>query len=379
MLLSPVMLLFYQANGLGAKELFFFQGVFYLVSLLAEAPVGYFSNKVSRKYLLLFSFSLYFILISLWVFMRGYYVILVGEMIFAVSKISMDNAMSGYLYDYLGQKNMQNKMSVAYGHLNFFLALGTAVAALIGVVLYEHFGINLMLFAQLLLIASTIILMTTLPNIKNTIVKKETLKEDVLSFIESLRAILRRKSLKYHIFLSGLLTSCSILFALSFQPLIQNSLLPVFMFGVVMFFNHGTRSVASLLVNKVEKYLSLSGMSKWLLFLFSLSFVLILSAIKLNNKIFTVLTIFLVCLFIGLQLIFTTIHVSRLHKKVSDTCRGSIMAVNNFVSRAAAAIILLTSKIFTTKSKLDIYFIVVFLVFILICPYLTNKVSNAEE
>ena len=52
LLLTPVTLLFYQENGLTAQHLFFFQGIFYLTSILSEIPVGYISDAISRKYLL---------------------------------------------------------------------------------------------------------------------------------------------------------------------------------------------------------------------------------------------------------------------------------------------------------------------------------------
>ena len=45
-LLSPVLLLFYQENGLTVKDLFFFQGIFYLTSILSELPVGYISDAI---------------------------------------------------------------------------------------------------------------------------------------------------------------------------------------------------------------------------------------------------------------------------------------------------------------------------------------------
>ena len=105
MLLVPIMLLFYQENGLGVRELLYFQGIFYLTSIIVEIPVGYLSNNISRKHLLLISFSIYMGITLLWLHYHGYFIILVGEILFAISKIIMDNAMSGYLYDYLEKRN----------------------------------------------------------------------------------------------------------------------------------------------------------------------------------------------------------------------------------------------------------------------------------
>ena len=104
-LLSPVMLLFYQENGLSVQDLFFFQGIFYLTSIIMEFPAGYLSDLISRKQVMLISFVIFLGINFMWLFGHGYFVILLGEILFGVSKVLMDNAVSGYLYDYLITKN----------------------------------------------------------------------------------------------------------------------------------------------------------------------------------------------------------------------------------------------------------------------------------
>ena len=78
LLLSPVMLLFYQENGLTVSELFFFQGIFYLFSVLLEIPVGYLSDSISKKNVLFLSLFVFFLINLLWLFFNGYYIILAG-------------------------------------------------------------------------------------------------------------------------------------------------------------------------------------------------------------------------------------------------------------------------------------------------------------
>ena len=84
LLMQPVMLLFYQENGLSVKELFFFQGIFYLTSLIFEIPAGYLSDTISRKRVLIISFIIFLSINVLWLFCHGYYAILTGEILFAI-------------------------------------------------------------------------------------------------------------------------------------------------------------------------------------------------------------------------------------------------------------------------------------------------------
>lgn len=378
MLLYPIMLLFYQQNGLSAQELFFFQGVSYFTAILAEAPVGYISNNYSRKNLLLTSFSIYLLITFLWILFAGYKIILIGEILFAISKIMMDNAMSGYLYDYLDSQNQKEKMPKYYGYLNSNLALGTTFAAIIGTFIYTKFGTNTILYTQALIISIIIALMASLPKIKISNSTQIKSYKSLSIFIDSLKNILKNKEIKYHIIFSGILTSCSILFALSFQPLIQNSLLPVFMFGVVAFSNHGIRAIASFCAHKFKNF----DLKRYALALFGfylISFILIINSFEIENPIYTTVTILIICIIIGFQLIFTILHIARLHTFVTIENRGSLMSINNFVSRLASAIILLTSRFFVNKSGFEIYYLVIFTFVMIFGTYLIINMPKVRR
>lgn len=372
MLLFPVMLLFYQQNGLSVQELFFFQGVSYFVSIIAELPVGYLSNNFSRRQLLMTSFLMYLLVTVLWLIYSGYWIVLFGEVLFGISKIIMDNAMSGYLYDYLDKTNREEQMTKYYGLLNCYLALGTSVAAIIGTYIYAKYGTKVILVSECFIISVIIALIASLPNIK--ISKVVTFNESVKHFITSARRIVLNQSIIYHILLSGLLTGCSILFALSFQPLIQHSSLPIFMFGVVAFVNHFLRSLGSF-CSKFLNNVSIAKIANALLWLYVLAFLLILFAFKIKNGIFTTVSIILICFFIALQLIFAILNVSRLHTYVPINNRGVLMSVNNLVTRSFAAIILITSKLFINKSGYEVYYIIVFVLFYVICSFLVTKIN----
>ena len=166
LLLAPVMLLFYQENGLTYKHLFLFQGIFYLTSILSEFPVGYLSDKFSRKLLLIWSFSIFLCITFIWLAFKGFWIILIGEIMYAISKVMLDNATSGYLYDYLCQYRCKKQMTKLYGYVNFYLAFGTAIAAIIGSLIYSHYGSSAVLWIEFVIILIGISLVLSLPNNK---------------------------------------------------------------------------------------------------------------------------------------------------------------------------------------------------------------------
>ena len=81
-LMLPVMLLFYQANGLTKGDYFLFQGIFSIAALLFEIPAGYIADWFSRKKMLILSYLLFIARLLLWFFFGGFWIVSVGELLF---------------------------------------------------------------------------------------------------------------------------------------------------------------------------------------------------------------------------------------------------------------------------------------------------------
>lgn len=374
LLMQPVMLLFYQENGLSVKELFFFQGLFYLTSLIFEIPAGYLSDTISRKRVLIISFIIFLSINVLWLFCHGYYAILTGEILFAISKVMMDNSMSGYLYDYINFDETKKSMVKYFGYLNFYLAAGTALAALAGTCMYSKYGADVILISEIFLISISIFLVISLPSIKPPSNKVADISQKIKKFLSITNNLYQNASIKYYVYYSGLLTSFSILFALSFQPVMQNALFPIFLYGVVAFFNHAVRGFAGVAAGKWFRNFDIKKMVVLLFLLYVIAFMCIFEVLSLKNVMLVTLLLFLICIIIGIQLIFTILHVSRLHGLVPIDGRGSLMAVNNFVSRILAAFVLIFSKIFIDKCGLYTFFLAAFCIFLISCSYFMVKI-----
>ena len=365
LLLSPIMLLFYQENGLSVGELFFFQSLFYLTSIIMEIPVGYLSDNINRKNVLILSFSIFLSITFLWLFLKGYWIVLLGEVLFAVSKVMRDNAASGYLYDYLKSQNQHQTMTKHYGYLNFFLAIGTTLAALIGTWLYVKYGSKIILLIEVVIISISILLLASLPKCFTSDKKHlESIKHRTQEFINTAKKIYKNKSIMNYIYYSGLLTSFSVLFALSFQPLIQNAMLPVALFGVAAFMNHGTRAGVSIITGKISKLFSIRKMIIPLFILYIIAFGCIFMLLQIKNAPLVISLILAVCLIIGCQLLFTIRHVSRLHEFVDSENRGNLMSINNFFSRTMTFIILLCSKLLIDKVGFTNFYTACFCIFL---------------
>ena len=381
-LLNPVILLFYTENGLGVKELFLFQSIFYLTCILLEIPIGHLSDFVSKKTSLITSYVFFFLTIFIWFFFQGYWAILTGEILFAFSKVLVDNAQSGYLYDYLYEKNRNDEMSNKYAKLNFFLAIGTTIAAIIGTYLYSTFGSKIVLAILLLISIVCILLVTTLD--KDT--KKHTEKNLHLSIMEKIKQLYtflketrHNKSIMYYIYYSGLLSAFSIFFALSFQPLLYKISSPIFFFGVVALSNHGVRAIFSALTCKILNSFRIKTMIIPLYILYIIAFCSIGVILIKKDLNITISLIFLICLIIGCQLMFSIRHISRLHTLVSSKNRGKLISINNLFSRSTGFVILFSLKYFMDNIGFENYYLILFCIFAPLGFILMLKVNGVKE
>ena len=78
--------LFYLQNGLNLSDFLLFQSIFYFTSLIMEIPAGYIADIFSRKKVLIFSYLLFMFRIILWIFAPNYWTILIGEILYGLSK-----------------------------------------------------------------------------------------------------------------------------------------------------------------------------------------------------------------------------------------------------------------------------------------------------
>ena len=147
----PVSFLFYLYNGLNLADFVFFQSIFYFTCLLSEIPAGYLGDIFPRKNILIFSYSLFLLRIILWLTMQGYWIILAGEILYGLSKACYRGVSDGYIYDWLKNNNISDKMLNKYGKYNFYMSAGCAISGILGALLYKFYGFKPLLCFELII------------------------------------------------------------------------------------------------------------------------------------------------------------------------------------------------------------------------------------
>lgn len=380
--LLPVLLFFYQENGLTVGDFYLIQGLIVFFAFLFEIPAGYLGDIFPRKYILITAYALFLGRLFLWIFFRGFEIILMGEFLYSCSKACFDSVSSSFIYDILKKNNEENKMVKAYSNFNASMYIGTGIAALLGAGLYAKLGSHVLLIAEFIIYSSAIILLSTLPNAHrpNKMVSIG-IKERLKKFWVAVRYILKSRKYCYLVLFSGFMVGVSHFFFWSFQPLMKNSgIIPsisltdladslgwdarvfgetfwnylleldwldyIKVMGVVIFINNLIRSSFSYFSATLAKHISLFwlGNIAFIMEIVGCVFSFILMKMGQISPIHCLLFIIFLCVCIGLQLIFTISHISRLHRLINPKIRSLSSSVNMMTGRLLTSLMLMAPK-----------------------------------
>lgn len=133
----PISFLFYLENGLTFSDFILFQSIFNITCLCAKIPMGFLGDIFSKKYILIFSYFLFLLRVILWINFSGFWIILVGEILYGLFKAFYKGNVDSYIYEWLSKCNKEQHMLPDYGKLSFYTSMGSAISCFVGVILFK--------------------------------------------------------------------------------------------------------------------------------------------------------------------------------------------------------------------------------------------------
>lgn len=368
--LLPVLLLFYQKNGLTIGDFFLFQGVFSIASILFEIPSGYLADLFSKKKILILSFTFFLLRCLLWFFFAqyGYWIILIGEILFAAQKSFFSGISDAYIYEYLEANGQEKSMTKRYGFLCAFLSLGTALSSLTAAGLYsvisqwsmKHFGQDygfmVLILLEIILTVLAIILLFQLPETATRKSrKKKSLKEIYSHFFRIMKWTFYKRILRYHIIFNAFLWGGTTLFVWLFQPMMQILVFPIVLYGCVYFVNHFCRTFFSFSAGKIVQYMSLNkiGIISYMWYVLGFIFTILILNINTISLKMSLLYFSFLCIGTGWQMLYGNVNLTRLHVLVPKYMRATVSSVNSMMGRLLSAIFLILLKFLTADFSLE--------------------------
>lgn len=369
--------LFYMANGLTLSDFLFFQSIFYFTGLIAEIPAGYIGDILPRKNILIFSYSLFIIRILLWIAIPNYYTILIGEILFGLSKSFYDGVSDGYIYDYLKENNLKEQMLNNYGKFNFFMSTGSAISCLVGAFLYKFVGFNILLSFELFCCLIAITLLTFLPQVQQH-AHKTSFNLHIKKILIIIKDTCKNQKITTYMLYAGILSGLTSVFVWNFQPFMKSFAVPVILFGVVYFFNHMTRAFCSMKAGQFLKQISLANLG-WLVGLFySFCFFISFYTLNVGNMYLCIVVLITICAAIGFQMVFNIGNISRIHEKISSNKRATVSSFNSMLGSLFSGTLLMFCKFVSDRISIQIS-LFIFMIITIFITLIMKQVLKKNE
>jgi predicted MFS family arabinose efflux permease len=132
LMIAPIIIPFYKANGLSATQILVTQAVFSLSMLIFEVPSGYLSDVIGRRKTLIICATSYPLGIFVYAFSSSFFGFLCAETILGFSLSMRSGTDSAILYDTLLQMDQVRSYKKYEGRAFFFERLGTSLASVSG-------------------------------------------------------------------------------------------------------------------------------------------------------------------------------------------------------------------------------------------------------
>ncbi len=348
--LAPVLIFFYQQNGLSITDFVLFQGIFQLTGILFEIPCGYIADIISKKKVLILAFTCFFLRAVLWLSFSGIYIVLLGELFNALSRAFLSGVYDSYIFDYLRDKNKTRHMLKEVGKANFAMSSGAMFAAIFSASLYNKYGTIILLSLEFILTLTSIALLLTLPNPPSASPNAQTLKEKFIEIKETTIFTIKNQNINIYILYSALLFSTTSLFCWCFQPLLKVSSAPVILFSLIYVINHALRAIFSYYVNKLKKFFGFNRLLVITTFLCVYSFACMILSFHFQQPNIAFICLIFVCIGIGFQLAFAIANINHIHSFALEETRATISSVNNMLQQTISGLSLICFKFIIAPS-----------------------------
>lgn len=266
MLFTPVMVLFFQENGLNMTQVFLLNSLYSIAIVLLEVPSGYFADRFGRRTSLILGSATYLTGISIYSLGTGFWEFLFAEMIVALSTSFNSGANSAMLYDTLEAVGRQQEFKQIKGNLSSLALVSAAIASVLGGLIAD---ISLRLtFTGLIpvFVLGTAVAMTLKePPRREKVVEKSHLREMISIGRET---FLHRVKLRWLIIYSALIVLMIRGAYFLYQPYFKNAGIPVVYFGIIFAALNLVAAVSSKYAHRIEGFL---GMKKSLVLLVAVS------------------------------------------------------------------------------------------------------------
>jgi len=327
MLFMPIIVLFYQDNGLAMQDIFTLKAVYSIAIVILEIPSGYLADVLGRKKTLIIGTILGFLGFVVYDFSFSFWGFLMAELVLGLGQSLISGADSALLYDSLKAMGNEKKYLKYEGRMVSVGNFAEAIAGILGGLLAEislrtpFYGQTAIAFIG---IPAAILLVEPVRYQKISRMRMI----DILGIVKY--SLFKSGHLKWTIFYSAIIGTTTLTMAWFVQPYFKMVELPLAMFGVFWALLNLSVGITSYYAHKLEFSL---GQYKTMVLITVMipGLYIVLSQI---NALWGIAILFLFYLVRGFA---TPILKDYINKLTESNIRATVLSVRNFMIRIVFA------------------------------------------
>ncbi len=325
----PIVVLFYQSNNLGMKEVLFLQGVYSVAIVIFEIPSGYFADILGRRTTLITGSILGTLGFALYSIGHGFWIFLFAEVVLGIGQSFISGADSAILYDSLICLKKEDKYLKYEGRLISIGNFAEAIAAIGGGLLAEmslrtpyYFQIGIAFIA----IPASILMTEPLSSSK----KLSTSFRHILKIVKF--SLISNKRLRWNLFYSAIIGASTLTMAWFIQPYLKYLDISPAGIGILWSLLNLSVGITAFFAWKIERMIGKKTTILSIALLVAGFYIIV----SLNIGYFAIIIFFLFYLVRGVA---TPVLKDYINKITESEIRATVLSIRNFVIRINFAII----------------------------------------
>jgi MFS family permease len=276
-LIMPIVVLFFQENGLSMTQIFLLKSVYSVGMLAFEIPSGYFGDVWGRKKTLVVGTLLLAAGFSVYSFSFHFWQFLLAELVLGIGQSFISGADSAMLYDTLKARNRESEYLKYEGRVTSVGNFSEAFAGIVGGLL-ATISLRTPYVCQFFISALSIPAALTLVEPSLGMDKRVAGMKDILRVVKY--TLVDHSVLRNFIFFSSLMGSSTLTYAWFIQPFLIEVKVPVALFGVIWTLLNLTVGVFSIFAHRIERNFTQKRTSGFIFLAISSGFILTASFIS---------------------------------------------------------------------------------------------------
>jgi MFS family permease len=328
MLYMPIVVPFYESNGLSMKDIMVLQAVYSIAIVVLEIPSGYLADVIGRRKTLILGAVFGTFGFATYSFSFGFIGFLVAEIILGIGQSCISGADSAMLYDSLLEKGEEKKYTRFEGRITSLGNVAEAVAGIAGGLLA---GITLRTpyFAQ------TFVALIALPaaiTLVEPTRKVPLIKAGLLEIVHIARfALFTDRPLRRNILFSAITGTATLTMAWFAQPFFEYTRIDIAWFGILWTTLNLTVAITSYTAHRLEKHLGQRRSILLIALLIPMGY-LALSRFHLPGGLFVLYLFYLVRGYA------TPVLKDYINRITASNIRATVLSVRNFIIRLLFAL-----------------------------------------